>query len=80
MGLIPDWTKEFFGEFWTAIKKVNPFAPALSYGAPKEIFEKTKEDVIQNIIRPISLPLFLIVVALILGLIYWKKIGKMVGI
>jgi len=68
--------KAFTSKLWESIKKVNPFAPALSYGAAKEVFEKAKDDVVKNVIKPISLPLFLIVVILVLILIFWKKIEK----
>ena len=72
--------KAFASKFWESVKKVNPFAPALSYGPAKEVFEKAKGDVIKNVIKPLSLPLFLTIVILILLLIFWKKIQNLIGI
>lgn len=68
---------------WWATKpwtRFNPLLPGMSFGKSKEVFDKGKATVIKagtDIIKSISLPLFLIVVIGILVLIFWKRIEKL---
>ena len=74
-----------FKKWWATDpwKRINPLAPAFSFGKAKETFDDVKETVIKqgtSIIKSISLPLFLIVVIGILALIFWGKIQKVLRI
>jgi len=79
MGIFADfksWWKET-----KPLKRINPFMPGMSFGKAREVYDKGKKQIIKtgtNIIRSISLPLFLIAVIGILVLIFWKRIVKLI--
>ena len=76
LDFISSFKKWWATEPW---KKINPFAPGMSFGKAAEKFEEIKESTIKqttSFIKSISLPLFLIVVIGIIALIFWKRIQR----